>query len=325
MSFFQTCMLATALALVLERGLGYADWLVPRFGHPVVWIGNLISRLEARFNAQDQSDAQRRRMGLVMLAIVLLVVGLIAGGLMLALRTLTYGWVLEALLATSLFCQKELGQRVEQVAKGLETDLQSGRDAVAHLVGRDTKALDEAEVSKAAIESLAENTSDGIIAPAFWMVIGGLPGAALYKAINTCDSMVGYRNARYEAFGLASAKLDDLVNLVPARLTGFLFTLAMFSVSPTRAARAWTIMWRDARKHASPNAGWPEAAMAGALDISLGGPRKYEGRVTKLAHMGDGDQPLTPGTVRKALVLYRLMLALFAALIGGPALVWILI
>ncbi len=325
MTFFQTCLIATALALVLERRLGYADWLVPRFGHPVVWIGNLISWLETRLNVTAQPDVQRRRKGLLMLGIVLLVVGVIAGGLMLLLRLLTYGWVLEALIATSLLCQKELGQRVEEVADGLDTDLQQGRDAVAHLVGRDTKTLDESEVSKAAIETLAENTSDGIIAPAFWMMIGGLPGAALYKAINTCDSMVGYRNARYGAFGWASAKLDDLVNLVPARLTGLLFTLATLTLSPMRAARAWQAMWRDAGKHASPNAGWPEAAMAGALDVSLGGPRNYEGVLTELPYMGDGDTPLTPDTIRKALGIYHLMLGIFAVLIAVPTLAWIFI
>ncbi len=325
MSFFQTCLIVTALALVLERRLGYADWLVPRFGHPVVWIGNLISWLEARLNIADQADDQRRFKGLVMLGVVLAVVGTLTIGLMLALRLLTYGWVLEALIATSLLCQKELGQRVQEVADGLDTDVQQGRDAVAHLVGRDTKTLDESEVSKAAIETLAENTSDGIIAPAFWMMIGGLPGAALYKAINTCDSMVGYHNARYGAFGWASAKLDDLVNLVPARLTGLLFTLATFSISPKRAARAWSAMWRDASKHASPNAGWPEAAMAGALDVSLGGPRTYEGAVTELPYMGDGDKPITPGTIRQALGLYHLMLGFFAVLIAVPALAWIFI
>lgn len=325
LSFFQTCLIATALALVLERRLGYADWLVSRFGHPVVWIGNLVSWLEHRLNRQDQPDGQRRLMGAAMLGLVLAVVAIVAGGLMVLLRLLTYGWVLEALIATSLLCQKELGQRVAQVADGLDANLQQGRDAVAHLVGRDTQSLNEREVSKAAIETLAENTSDGIVAPAVWMMVGGLPGAALYKAINTCDSMVGYRNARYGAFGWASAKLDDLVNLIPARLTGVLFTLATFSLSPKRAAKAWTAMWRDAPKHASPNAGWPEAAMAGALDVSLGGPREYAGALTDLPHMGDGDRPLTPGTIRQAVGIYHLMLGVFAFLIAVPALTWIFI
>lgn len=325
MSFFQTCLIATALALVLERRLGYLDWLVPRFGHPVVWIGNLISWLEARWNKTDLSDGQKRTRGLLMLGMVLTVVGLIAGALMFSFRMLTYGWVIEALIATSLLCQKELGQRVGQVAEGLQNDLQQGRDAVKHLVGRDTQNLNESEVSKAAIESLAENASDGIIAPAFWMSLGGLPGAALYKAINTCDSMVGYRNVRYEAFGWASAKLDDLVNFIPARLTAGLFTLATFSVSPSRAASAWAAMWRDGPKHASPNAGWPEAAMAGALDVSLGGPRNYEGVLTDLPYMGNGDKALTPGTIQQALGLYHLMLGIFAALIAVPTVAWILI
>lgn len=325
MSFLQTCLVVTALALVVERRLGYADWLVPRIGHPVVWIGNLISWLEAQWNQKELSGSQKRIRGVAMLGVVLLTVAIVAGGLMAALRLLTYGWVLEALIATSLLCQKELGQRVEEVAQGLETDLADGRDAVKHLVGRDTQSLDESEVSKAAVESLAENTSDGIIAPAFWMMVGGLPGAALYKAINTCDSMVGYRNERYEAFGWASAKVDDLANLIPARLSGLLFTLATFSVSPSRAAKAWRAMWRDARKHASPNAGWPEAAMAGALDVSLGGPRNYNGVLTELPYMGDGDKTLTPGTIRQALGIYHLMLGLLAALIALPALLWIFI
>ncbi len=325
MSFFQTSLLATALALLLERRLGYTDWLVPRFGHPVVWIGSLISRLEAKLNRPDEPDGRRRLKGFVMLACVLTVVGVITVALMGLVRLLTYGWILEAMIATSLLCQKELGERVQHVADELDAEIARGREAVSHLVGRDTKSLDETGVSKAAIESLAENTSDGIVAPAFWMMIGGLPGAALYKAINTCDSMVGYRNARYGAFGWASAKLDDLVNLVPARLTGLLFTLATLSVSPSRAAKAWGAMWRDAPKHSSPNAGWPEAAMAGALDVALGGPRAYGGETNDLPYMGDGAKSLSGGTVRKALQLYYLMLGLFIFLIGAPTVIWLFI
>ena len=325
MSFLQTSLIVAALALLAERRIGYADWLVPRFGHPVVWIGNLISRLEAKLNRTELTDQQRRTRGAVMLVAVLAVVGLVAIGLMLALRLLTYGWILEALIATSLLCQKELGERVEQVADDVDQSLDAGREAVSHLVGRDTQQLDETGVSKAAIESLAENSSDGIIAPAFWMLFGGLAGAALYKAINTADSMVGYRNERYGAFGWASAKLDDLVNLIPARLTGLLFSLAMFTVSPTRAGNALRAMWRDAPKHASPNAGWPEAAMAGALDISLGGPRNYGGVAADLPHMGDGSKEITSKTVRQALQLYYLMLSSFVVLIGVPAAVWIFI
>lgn len=323
MSFLQTSLLATALALLLERRLGYADWLVPRFGHPVVWIGNLVGWLEARLNVAHHKDSRRRRNGVVMLVLVLVVVGVITFGLMSLVRLLTYGWVLEALIATSLLCQKELGQRVGHVADELDADLSRGREAVSHLVGRDTKSLDESEVSKAAIESLAENTSDGIVAPAFWMIIGGLPGAALYKAINTCDSMVGYRNERYGAFGWASAKLDDLVNLIPARLTGALFTLATLSVSPSRALSAWRAMWRDAPKHASPNAGWPEAAVAGALDVALGGPRSYDGETRDLPYMGNGAKTLSGGTIRKALQLYHLMLGFLIVIIGAPALIWL--
>jgi len=194
---------------------------------------------------------------------------------------------------------------VAAVARGLRQSLAAGREAVSHVVGRDPQVLDEAGVAGAAIETLAESTSDGVVAPWFWLVLFGLPGIAAYKAINTADSMIGHRNERYRDYGWAAARLDDLVNLVPARLTALMVVVACFFVPNASPGNAWKAAWRDAGKHKSPNAGWPEAAFAGALRISLGGPRAYDGEVVDLPAMGDGTRALASAHIEWALVLYR--------------------
>jgi adenosylcobinamide-phosphate synthase len=181
---------------------------------------------------------------------------------------------------------------------------------VSQIVGRDPETLDEAGVSRAAIESLAESASDGVIAPLFWLVIGGLPGIALYKAVNTADSMIGHKTEKYIGFGWASARLDDVLNWLPARLTALLFCGAAFWVKGADAERGWTTTLRDARKHDSPNAGWPEAAVAGALGFSLGGSRAYGGEVHQLPEFGNGRRDLGPADIRKSLELYAMMLNL---------------
>jgi adenosylcobinamide-phosphate synthase len=269
-------------------------------------MGALIAGLDARLNI----GAARRGRGALALLLLLLVTGAIAGAIAFALRQVAFGWVIEAMLASTLLAQKELGQAVRAVAVALKQSLAAGRKAVGHIVGRDPDALDEAGVARAAIESLAESASDGVVAPLFWLVLGGLPGIALYKAINTADSMIGHKTDRYAEFGWASARLDDLVNLIPARLTGALLCGAAFWVKGADAARGWSTMLRDAMKHASPNAGWPEAAMAGALGISLGGPRAYGGEMHDLPRFGDGRAELGPGDITKALELYAMMLNL---------------
>ena len=308
MAFLQTSLLVAVAALIVERFVGYPSWLVAKIGHPVIWIGKLIAWFEKNWNKPEFSGQKRQTSGLFLLVSVIFLTLLVTVPLTVLLRFIPFGWVLEALLATSLLSQKELGDRVRDVAVALGESIEAGREAIRHLVGRDHRSLSHTEVSKAAIETLSENSSDGIIAPAFWLVLAGLPGAAVYKAVNTCDSMVGYKNERYLDFGRASARFDDLVNLLPARLTGVLFCLAAGVVSPKRIARAWKTMLRDAPKHASPNAGWPEAAMAGALDISLGGPRSYGGQTTNLPYMGDGERDVCASHISEALRLYALML-----------------
>jgi len=294
------------LALLLERLFGYPPALLGAVRHPVIWMGTLISLLEARLNRGDN----RRAKGLLMLALLLALTAAVTVAIAAALRLAPFGWVLEAILATTLLAQKELGRAVGAVADALSQSLAAGRRQVSQIVGRDPEQLDEAGVARAAIESLAESASDGVIAPLFWLVLGGLPGIALYKAINTADSMVGHRDARYAEFGWASARADDIVNWIPARLTALLFAGASFWVKGADAEQAWSTALRDGSKHASPNAGWPEAALAGALGFSLGGPRAYAGEVHDLPEFGSGRRDLGPADIRKSLELYRMMLNL---------------
>src|SRR6185312_6365875 len=207
---------------------------------------------------------------------------------------------------------------VARVALALERDgIDAGRAAVSHIVGRDPDALDEAGVCRAAIESLAENFSDGVVAPVFWLAVGGLAGGAAYKAINTADSMIGHHTPRHEAFGFAAARLDDLVNLPASRVSALLIVCA----SGTAAPNAWAAVWRDASKHRSPNAGWPEAAMAGALGLSLAGPRVYGGIMVDDATMGDGRREASAQDIRAALSLYRRADAILIGLVALMALI----
>lgn len=302
--------LLAPLALLLERLFGYPQSLLRVIGHPVMWVGALIARLDRRMNRPDATPAVRRTGGVIALLALLAAVLVATLVVTVPLRLVPFGWVVEAVLATSLLAQKELGRAVAAVATGLETSLAEGRRAVSHIVGRDPETLDEAGVARAAIESLAESSSDAVVAPLFWLLLLGLPGIALYKAINTADSMIGHKSEKYLAFGWAGAKLDDLANWIPARLTALLLAGAAFFVTGAEPERAWSTAIRDARKHDSPNAGWPEAAVAGALGLSLGGPRSYDGQVHDLPAFGDGRNALTAADIRNALTLYRAMLNL---------------
>lgn len=318
LSLHLTLGIAVAAVLV-ERLTGYPAFLLTRIGHPVMWMGTLLNRLETTFNRWPAARIKGRLSGLVTLLFYLLICGGIAVTLTYALRRLPGGSAAEALLATSLIAQRDLYRYVKAVAVGLETSLAAGREAVSHIVGRDPEQLDESGVSRAALESLAENSSDGIIAPVFWLALLGLPGIVLYKAINTADSMIGHRSPRHLWFGWAAARLDDLVNLPCARLTGLFFAAAAALTRPRSAADALEYMVRDAGKHLSPNAGWPEAALAGALGIRLGGPRSYRGTSVTLAWMGRGRIELTPGDIRKGLRLYGHMLWIMTLIL---ALTW---
>lgn len=293
------------LALILERIAGYPPALISSIGHPVIWFGRLITFMERGFDERVGTPEQRRRAGMMTLAVLLLVTLVVALIVQQMVRAFPLGWILEVLLATPFLAQKELGRAVRAVADALGISLEAGREAVSHIVGRDPQALDEAGVSRAAIETLAESTSDGIVAPLFWLVLLGLPGIALYKAINTADSMIGHLNDRYRDYGWAAAKLDDVVNWIPARLTAILITAACFFTPYASPDGAWTTARRDAGKHASPNAGWPEAAFAGALGFSLGGPRSYNGEVVDLPGFGEGKRALVASDILRALQLYR--------------------
>ena len=297
--------LIAPLALFVERRFGYSELLLARIGHPVMWFGAIISYLEQRLNTTERSGKQRREMGIVTLGILLAVTLAVTLTIQQTLRLVPYGGLFEFVLATPFLAQKELGRAVRAVADALGVSLEAGREAVSHIVGRDPQALDEAGVSRAAIETLAESTCDGVVAPWFWLVLFGLPGIALYKAVNTADSMIGHLNERYRDFGWASAKLDDVLNWIPARLTAVLVVVATFSMTDASPSKAWRTARSDARKHKSPNSGWPEAAFAGALGFSLGGPRSYDGEMVDLPSFGTGKRALGPVDIMRSVFLYQ--------------------
>lgn len=295
-------------ALLVEGAIGWPR----RLSHPVVWIGGLIARLERRWNRPEQSAKTRRALGVLT---VLILLG-VAGGA---------GWGIEGLAAAAPFwpglallliwgatglAARSLFEHVRAVSRPLTAgDLPAARCAVGMIVGRDVEAMDEGEVAAAALESLAESFCDGVVAPAFWFVVGGLPGLFAYKAINTADSMIGHMEPRWRAFGWAAARTDDAMNWIPARIAGALIALGGW--------QGWRIMWRDARKHASPNAGWTEAAMAGALRVRLGGPVRYEGVMTYRPDFGDWARPRAHDLQRGLRVYGVACAVLLISLIAG--------
>jgi len=320
----------TLAVLVLEACIGYPRWLFAAIGHPVMWIGRVLEMLERAWNQPRFSDTARRALGVgTVLAIVGLAAGAgfavvaLAGSLGVAVASLAggvegafasslgdlghaaasvaasldHGSVVVVIIATTGLAQRSLYEHVRAVERALLSGgLEDARAAVGRIVGRDTAALTATEVSAAAIESLAESFNDAVVAPAFWLFVGGLPGLFAYKALNTADSMIGHIEPRWRAFGWAAARLDDVANFVPARIAGVLLALT--------AARGFRVMWRDAPKHASPNAGWPEAAAAGALGLRLGGPAFYDGVMHKRPQFGDGASPQATDLSR-ALRLYK--------------------
>jgi adenosylcobinamide-phosphate synthase len=262
-------------ALAFDALIGDPDWLWRRLPHPVVWIGACIGWLDRTLNRETCSPAQRKWAGVGAVLLLLAVSALAGIAIELALRQVPFGTVLIGLIASTLIAQLSLYQHVARVRSALaDGGLSEARKAVSMIVGRDPDQLDEAGVCRAAIESCAENFSDGVVAPVFWLALLGLPGLIAYKVINTADSMIGHRTARHKCFGWAAARLDDLANLIPARLSGLLLATVAPVVNGA-VATAFKVMQRDANKHRSPNAGWPESAMAGALGLALAGPRRY--------------------------------------------------
>jgi adenosylcobinamide-phosphate synthase len=307
---FADNLLIIAGALPLEATFGYPDRLFRTIQHPVVWIGALLSWLEHRLNQDAASDILRRARGVLTIGTVVCAATVPAAAAQSALLQLARspaGFFMAMALTGTLLAQRSLWTHVRAVGDALERNgLTAGREAVSRIVGRNPATLDEAAVVRAAIESLAENFSDAVVAPALWCAAFGLPGIAAYKAINTADSMIGHRTPRYAAFGWASARLDDLVNLPASRVAAGWLILAALLHPRSSAAAALSAVWRDARHHRSPNAGWPEAAMAGALGLRLAGPRVYGATPVKDAWMGNGRAEATVEDLRAALSLYRL-------------------
>lgn len=320
-------LLVLFLALLAEAAFGYPAPLYAAIRHPVMWIGALIDRLDRSLNTDDLSEARRRANGALALALILAVAIVPTLIVQIALFDILpdlLAALLVAAAASTLIAQRSLYWHVAAVATGLErAGLAGGRAAVSRIVGRDPDSLDEAGVSRAAIESLAENFSDGVVAPAVWCALFGLPGIAAYKAANTADSMIGHKSERHRAFGWASARFDDLVNLPASRLSAVWIALAATILSLDGKAAVSTAL-RDARHHKSPNAGWPEAAMAGALGLKLAGPRIY-GDIRVDDHwMGYGRAEATAADIRRALDLYRVACGLQIAATGLlSALIWL--
>jgi adenosylcobinamide-phosphate synthase len=278
-------------ALVVEGCVGYPPAVYRHIRHPVVWMGYIIDGLERRWNRPDRGDVARRWLGV--LTVIVAAGGAAFAGYVLqsGLNRVQFGMLLLVLIATSGLAQHSLFTHVRDVLQPLSVgDLTNARTAVAKIVGRDTSELNESGVASAALESLAESFNDGVVAPAFWLVVGGLPGLFAYKALNTADSLIGHREPRWRMFGWAAARADDVANLIPARLAGLLLAAA--------GRGGMAVMWRDASKHASPNAGWPEAAMAGALSIRLGGPASYDGVQHERPVFGQGRAPAADDLAR---------------------------
>lgn len=311
----QDTLTILVVALAIDAAVGEPRWLWDRWPHPVVLIGRAIARLDRTLNDDRLAEVSRKRRGVI--AIVVLVAGALVVGTLVqgVLELLPFGWLLTAAVASTLIAQRSLYEHVLAVQKPLAArDLAGARRAVSMIVGRDPDRLDASGVARAAIESTAENASDGVVAPVFWFAILGLPGLIAYKAINTADSMIGHRSARHLAFGWAAARLDDLANLLPARLSGALFALAA-PVVGGRIGTAFAVMRRDAPRHRSPNAGWPEAAAAGALGIALAGPRVYASGPADDAYLNaEGRRDPGAQDVARALRLFALACALLGAL-----------
>lgn len=284
------------VALAVDAALGYPPALHARVPHPIAGLGELISFFDRHWNRENFTFAARRTLGVVALLIVAGGAALLGWLIELVLPRSAWGGLAFALIASVGIAQRSLYEHARDVVVPLEHDsLPQARTAVARIVGRDTADLDQSGVAAAAIESLAESYNDAVLAPVFWLLLAGLPGLFAYKAANTADSMIGHLEPRWRAFGWAAARTDDLLNLVPARLAGLLLTVV--------GGAGIRVMWRDAGKHASPNAGWPEAAMAGALGIRLGGAVTYDGVEHARPFFGDGPRP-SARDLRSALGIY---------------------
>lgn len=306
------------IALAVEAVVGDLRFLFRVVPHPVRLVGSLVGELERRLNREKRSEKARLIRGAVtaiFLAGLACVAGIVIAGLS---RVLPHGWILELFFMVVLLAQRSLFNHVRDVSRALQSKgLKAGREAVSHIVGRDPDSLDEHAVARAAIESCAENFSDAVVAPVFWYVLLGLPGLFLYKTVNTMDSMIGYKTPRYRSFGMTAARLDDALSFIPARIAGFILVMAALFAPAANPKKALLTMLRDAHHHSSPNAGWPEAAVAGALALSLAGPRRYGGETVNDKWIGDGHARAVPRDIARTLYLYAIACLIQAGLIAA--------
>nr|HEV8011306.1 adenosylcobinamide-phosphate synthase CbiB [Bradyrhizobium sp.] len=309
-------------ALAFDALIGDPDWLWRRPGHPVAWIGALIGVLDRGLNREDRSQQQRKTAGIAGTAVMVVLSAAVGVLVQTTVQQLPMGNLAVALIASIFIAQRSLYQHVARVRSAFaEGGLAGARKAVAMIVGRDPEQLDQAGICRAAIESCAENFSDGVVAPVFWLALLGLPGLIAYKTINTADSMIGHRSERYESFGWAAARLDDLVNLVPARLSAVLLASAA-PIAGGAISTSLRVVRRDASKHRSPNAGWPESAMAGALGVALAGPRRYATHMVDDPFLNDeATSQVVPDDIGRALDLYAAACVIEAAGYAALALV----
>ena len=306
------------LALALDAILPGRDRLFRILPHPVAWIGGLAGFLERKLNRNYRQPMDRAMRGAFVVVVAIAAALVLAWGVTWVGGQHPYGWLLEEAFLVTLLAQRSLYAHVRDVRRALETGgLAGGRAAVAHIVGRDPEKLDAPGVARSAVESCAENFSDGVVAPVFWYVLFGLPGIVVYKTVNTLDSMIGHKTDRYRAFGFVAARLDDVLNLVPARLAALMIVIASLFVPTASPGRALKIMLRDGAKHRSPNAGWPEAAAAGALGLALSGPRFYSEGAANEPWLGDGRAQLVPTDIGRMLYLYTVACLIQAMILAA--------
>jgi adenosylcobinamide-phosphate synthase len=314
-------LLLLLAGLAIDAAFGDMPAIFAHLLHPVALAGRAIAFFDRKLNRPSRGERRRRERGIATVIILDGGAGGLGWGLHWLCRGSLPGAAVEALAIGIVIAQRSLYLHVAAVAGALQWGgLAAGQEAVGHIVGRDPSRLDPHGVARAAIESLAENFSDGVVAPVFWYLLLGLPGLFAYKMANTLDSMIGHRSERYRAYGWAAARFDDLLNLVPAPLSGLLLSGAAVFAGNALPGRGVAVMLRDGRKHHSPNAGWPEAAMAGALGLALAGPRHYAESEVSDPFLGDGTPDATPGDIARALRLYTLACLLLAGLILG---VWL--
>ncbi|MBV9863689.1 MAG: cobalamin biosynthesis protein CobD [Alphaproteobacteria bacterium] len=311
-------LLPLIAGLVIDAVFGDMPAVFAWIPHPVVLAGRAVALFDRKLNRPNRGERARRARGIVTVTILVGGAAALGWGIDRLCRASLAGAAIEAVLIGVLVAQRSLFEHVAAVGAALAAKgLPAGREAVRHIVGRDPASLDVYGVARAAIESLAENFSDGVVAPVFWYLLLGLPGLFAYKMVNTLDSMIGHRSPQYRSFGWAAARLDDLANLLPAPISGLLLSAAACFAPEARALRALAVMLRDGRKHRSPNAGWPEGAMAGALDLALAGPRVYRGGAVEDPWLGDGRARATPADIARALRLYLLACLIQGGLVVG--------